>query len=109
MLTPAEYVTTPGSHGQDVGVWDTARIETFLRIKFQSGPISAYGVNGVADADVIKLVADHVRAQQRVEPSRSRAMVITKLDEALLWEQRRVEEDNTRAKAVERAGERGGE
>jgi len=108
MLTPM-YVTTPGGYGQEHGCWDRAEFEEGkTSIQFQNGPVAVHGANGVTDADVLKVVVDHVRALQKVEGSRERAMVITKLDEALLWERARAEKDNTREKAVERAAGRVG-
>lgn len=100
MLTPAQYVTTPGGTGQRLGVWDRATIEGYLDIHFQNGPIAADGVNGVGLLDVLQVCADRARALQRVRPSRERAMVITKLDEALLWERKRADDANTRERAM---------
>ena len=104
MLTPASYVTTPGGYGQEVGVWDRAEIETHLSIQFQNGAVAIHGVNGVQLNDVIQVVIDQARALQRVSASRDRAMVITKLDEALLWERKRAEDHNTPERAAERVG-----
>jgi hypothetical protein len=100
MLTPAQYVTTPGGTGQSLGVWDRATIEGHLDIQFQNGPVAVAGINGVGLVDVLQVCADQARALQRGNSSRERAMVITKLDEALLWEQKRIEEENTREKAL---------
>lgn len=106
MLTDAEYVTTPGGWGHPHGVWDRAIIETNLSIQFQNGSVAIHGLNGVQLIDVLKVCADHARALQRVDSSRGRAMVITKLDEAMLWERKRLEEANTPEHAVERAARR---
>jgi len=103
MLTPACYVTNPGGAGQEAGVWDRATIETYLDIRFQNGPAAVHGVNGVELHDVLKVCVDQGRALQKADPSRERAMVITKLDEALLWERKRIEDDNTRTRSAERA------
>jgi len=105
MLVPseAEYVTKPGGWGHPHGVWDRASIETNLKIQFQNGPVAIHGVNGVRLLDVLKVCADRARSLQRVQSSRERAMVITKLDEAMLWERGRLEDDNTPEKAAERA------
>ena len=107
MLTPAEYVTTPGGWGQEAGVWDRAKIEAFASIQFQNGPVAIHGVNGVTEDDILKAVVDRLRAQQRHAGSRDRAMVITKLDEARHWLRSLAETENTREKAVERAGGQG--
>jgi hypothetical protein len=102
----AQYVTTPGGWGHEVGCWDRASIEGHLSVQFQNGPTQTRGVNGVELIDVMKVCADYARALQKVEPSRERACVITKLDEAILWERKRAEEDNTRERAAERAARR---
>jgi len=103
MLTDAAYVTTPGGWGQAHGVWDRAEIETYLQVRFQNGPAQTRGINGVQLLDVLQVSADFVRAMQRAEPSRDRAMVITKIDEAMLWERRRIENTNTREDATAKA------
>ena len=103
MLTPVSYVTTPDGWGQDHGCWDRAEFEDGSSIQFQNGPHATRGVNGLTDDDVLKVVVDHLRALQKANASRPRAMVITKLDEARQWERTRAEQGNTREKAVERA------
>jgi hypothetical protein len=106
MHTPTQYITAPGGVGQETGVWDRAIIEGHLDIRFQNGCIAVHGINGVQLNDVLKVCADQVRALQRADPSRERAMVITKLDEALLWEWQRAEAANTPDKAAARAAGR---
>ena len=101
MLTPARYITTPGGYGQDQGVWDKAEIENHLTIQFQNGPALVYGVNGVQLIDVLKVCADQARALMSADSSRNRAQVITKLDEAILWEGKRIAEAGSRTKAVD--------
>jgi len=103
MLTDARYVHSPGGWGQENNVWDVAEIENHLSIQFQSGPAPAYGVNGVQLVDVLKVCADQARALMSVDSSRSRAFVITKLDEAILWEGKRIVEAGSRTKAVDAA------
>jgi hypothetical protein len=105
MLTPAKYVTTPGGYGQEAGVWDRAEIETHLSVQFQNGPVAIHGVNGVSSRDVLQIVVDHERAMQKHDPSRDRAQVITKLDEALLWDRRRAEAENTPEYAARARGQ----
>lgn len=103
MLTPAQYVTTPDGWGQAQGVWDRAIIENHLSVQFQNGPAQIRGVNGVELIDVLTVCRDFTRTMNRAKPSRERAMVITKLDEAIHWERDRAEAENTREKAAERA------
>jgi hypothetical protein len=103
----ASYVTTPGGWGHEAGCWDRAGIENYFSVQFQNGPAQTRGVNGVELIDVLKVCADFARSLQGAEGSRERACVITKLDEAILWERARAEKDNTREKAAERAASRG--
>lgn len=106
MLTPAQYVTSPNGWAQEAGCWDRATIENYLSIQFQNGPAQTRGVNGVELIDVLTVLRDYTRAMNKAEPSRSRAHVLTKLDEAIHWERTRAEEDNTRETAAKRAARR---
>ena len=103
MLTDALLTVSPNGGGHANGVWDRAEIESYCYVAFQNGPAPIYGVNGVQILDVLKICVDQARALQTADPSRNRAMVITKLDEALLWERKRLEESSTRDKAVDAA------
>jgi hypothetical protein len=91
MLTPALYVTTPGGPGAAAGVWDRAEIETYLNIQFQNGPVATVGVNGVGLQDVLKVLIDHERRLQSVEPHRSRSLCIQMLEQASHWDRDRAE------------------
>lgn len=59
-------------------------------VHFQEGPINEVGVNGVCNEDLIAMVIcrlEHFQASPY--SSRDNAMVITKLEEALLWLRKR--------------------
>ncbi len=103
MLTPATYVTTPGGWGHDNGCWDRANIENHLSIQFQNGPAQTRGINGAELIDVLKVCSDFARALNKAEPSRARAHVLTKIEEAMMWERKRAEEENTRERAANRS------
>ena len=51
----------------------------------QSGPIKEFGENGGQIDDIIEWVKEKIEGFNRDFPCRENAMVITKLDEALLW------------------------
>lgn len=51
----------------------------------QSGPIKEYGVNGCQIDDVIQWARDRMELYNKYAPCRENALVITKLDEAILW------------------------
>ncbi len=65
----------PQVHGQTSSV-------TFT---IQSGPIKEYGVNGCQIDDVIAWAKGKIEGFNTAFPCRENSLVITKLDEALLW------------------------
>lgn len=55
-------------------------------IHFQNGAIKEYGVNGVCNEDLIRMVIDRLEGFQTTDfKCRENAIAITKLEEALLW------------------------
>jgi hypothetical protein len=54
-------------------------------IKFQKGDKELEGVNGVDEAVLIALLMDRFACRQAASPNREQAIVLTKLEEALLW------------------------
>lgn len=74
----SEYIQETGwpqVHGQTSTV-------TFT---IQSGPIKEFGVNGCQIDDVIAWAKEKIEGFQQAFPCRENAIVLTKLDEALLW------------------------
>lgn len=64
--------------------------ETIGNINFQCGPIKENGVNGICDEDLLVMVIKRLESFQDSEfRCRDNAMVITKLEEALLWLRKR--------------------
>ncbi|HWP53594.1 MAG TPA: hypothetical protein VN476_05630 [Pyrinomonadaceae bacterium] len=51
----------------------------------QDGPIKEVGVNGCQIDDVVEWAKNKIEGFQKAYPCRENALVITKLDEALLW------------------------
>jgi len=51
----------------------------------QSGPIKEFGENGGQIDDIIEWVKEKIESFNKDFPCRENSMVITKLDEALLW------------------------
>lgn len=67
-----------------------------LSFTIQNGPIKEVGVNGCQVADVIA-VAKHIIEQLNAKfPCRENAMTITKLDEALMWQEKRTKDREKR-------------
>ena len=59
--------------------------ESSVTFTIQSGPVKEFGVNGCQIDDVIAWAKEKIEEFQKAFPCRENAMVITKLDEALLW------------------------
>jgi len=65
----------PQVHGQ----------ESSVKFTVQSGPIKEFGVNGCQIDDVIAWAKEKIEGFNTAFPCRENSIVITKLDEALLW------------------------
>lgn len=64
--------------------------QVLAKIAFQDGAIKEYGVNGVANEDVISMVIARLEHWQTTEfKCRENACAITKLEEALMWLRKR--------------------
>jgi hypothetical protein len=63
-------------------------------IQFQNGPrLVEDSIHGVIDSDLLEIVLDRMKSfQQGPFSSRENAIVITKLEECLMWMNRRVED-----------------
>jgi hypothetical protein len=61
------------------------------RVTFQtqSGPIKEFGKNGGQVDDIIEWVKEKLEGFNKAYPCRENSMIITKLDEALLWSLKR--------------------
>ena len=55
----------------------------------QGGPIKEVGVNGCQIDDIIEFAKDVITVFNQRFPCRENSMIITKLDEALLWSMKR--------------------
>ena len=65
----------------------------FADVLFQKGPIKVHGINGCCDEDLIAIVIHRLQGFQKGEFScRENAIAITKLEEALLWLNKRTAE-----------------
>lgn len=60
-----------------------------VKFTVQSGPIKEFGVNGCQIDDVIVWAKEKIEGFNKAFPSRENSMIITKLDEALLWSAKR--------------------
>lgn len=60
------------------------------RIEFQNGPIKEFGVNGISQESLIAVLIDRLRCFQAGQYAcRENAIALTKLEESLMWLQKR--------------------
>lgn len=70
--------------------WPQTHGETSsVKFTIQSGPIKEFGVNGIQIDDVIIWAKEKIEGFNSAFPCRENSMIVTKLDEALLWSVKR--------------------
>ena len=65
--------------------------ESSIRIYIQNGPIKESGVNGVQIDELGKIWLEFLKYFNSKLPSRENSIAITKIEEALMWQQKRAE------------------
>ncbi len=66
------------------------RAPNAVTINFQNGPIAEFGINGVTQEALMAICIDRLRSFQKGPYScRENAVALTKLEESLMWLQRR--------------------
>jgi hypothetical protein len=60
-----------------------------VSFQIQSGPIKEFGENGCQIDDVIAWAKEKIEGFNKAFPCRENSVIITKLDEALLWSMKR--------------------
>lgn len=69
----------------------------YAKVSFQKGPVKENGVNGCHNVDLIAIVIDTLQSFQNGEFScRENAIAITKLEEALMWLNKRTADRKAR-------------
>lgn len=95
------FSTTPETHAAASGHWDRVVIvdeddaKTRLDIQFQNGPVQEFGVNGVQLTQVLKIALARYKMLNKSFPCRENSLVITKLQEAILWDEERTAKRTT--------------
>ena len=75
------WVTNTGDQHDD---------EEFCVIKFQNGPIAEAGVNGISNEALLAIVEDRLLGFQSGQfACRENAVALTKIQEAMMWLQKR--------------------
>ncbi len=102
-LTTSEYTQIKYVNGKNSDTPTIFSIEDahsglqLTKIVFQDGPIKENGVNGVHNEDLIACVLERLFAFQKSGFScRENAIVITKLEEALMWLRKRTNDRKSR-------------
>lgn len=74
--------------------------DKFFKIQFQNGPVKEHGVNGCQIEDIIeKVLLPRLNDLNERSKCRENSLALTKLEEALLWLNKRTQ--NRVAKGVE--------
>lgn len=69
----------------------------FAHIHFQEGPIKEAGVNGCHNEDLLEIVIDRLQGFQNSEyKCRENAIALTKIEDALLWLNKRTQDRQDR-------------
>lgn len=63
--------------------------ETYATIKFQDGVIPENGINGVQVDDVLEVALLRLMQLNNIKPCRENSIAITKVEEALMWLEKR--------------------
>lgn len=67
-----------------------------LSFTIQNGPIKEVGVNGCQVEDIIAVAKTIIEGLNAKFPSRENSMIITKLDEAIMWSKKRTADREAR-------------
>lgn len=70
---------------------DGPELKGLGELHFQNGLISEHGVNGVTNEAVLEALIDRMGKLQQTMPCRENALAITKMEEALMWFNRRTQ------------------
>lgn len=77
-----EYIVVAApAEGEEIGLDNP-----YAKVKFQKGPIKENGVNGCHNEDLIAIVIDRLQCLNQGDfACRENSIAITKLEEALMW------------------------
>lgn len=92
----AEYKHIENGYGKpDEYIW-VRQPQNTIEFTIQNGPIKEVGVNGCQVTDMIAVARHIINNLNQKFPCRENAMTVTKLDEALMWQQKRTEDREAR-------------
>ena len=64
-------------------------MEEYVNIQWQDGTIREVGRNGVQVAEALEVVLNQLKGYQTQFPCKENAISITKIEEAILWQEKR--------------------
>ena len=84
-----EYIVVAApAEGEEIGLDNP-----YAKVNFQKGPIKENGVNGCHNEDLIAIVIDRLQCLNQGDfACRENSIAITKLEEALLWLNKRTQD-----------------
>ena len=84
-----EYIVVAApAEGEEIGLDNS-----YAKVNFQKGPIKENGVNGCHNEDLIAIVIDRLQCLNQGDfACRENSIAITKLEEALLWLNKRTQD-----------------
>lgn len=84
----------PGERDGHIYHLHAGELETELR--FQQGPVSEVGVNGIQNEQLIAVLVHRIGVLNKAFPCRENSLAVTKLEEALLWLEKRTQDRRRR-------------
>ena len=88
-----EYIVVAApAEGEEIGLDNP-----YAKVKFQEGPIKENGVNGCHNEDLIAIVLDRLQCLNQGDfKCRENSIAITKLEEAMMWLNKRTADRKAR-------------
>ena len=88
-----EYIVVAApAEGEEIGLDNP-----YAKVKFQKGPIKENGVNGCHNEDLIAIVLDRLQCLNQGDfKCRENSIAITKLEEAMMWLNKRTADRKAR-------------
>lgn len=83
------YPNVPHEFIQIENVEDTVGVAPIVKFTIQSDPVSVVGVNGCQALDMLKYVKCLFESLNEAFPCRENALTITKIEEAIHWQEAR--------------------
>lgn len=92
-----ESVAIYGGVNHHFAICNKKTDEVLQEIRFQTGPIKENGVNGVQNIDLLNIVIDNLNHFQNSKYAcRENAVALTKLEESVMWLNKRTSDRTTR-------------